>query len=103
MWLERIDAQIAAVQQREAEQARARRSRSAQPEWVVELGIGAGRPPLEVHAGDCYSIGKRRQAVSRTEARRLLDDGVRACTHCTPDTTLEIPLPSRPAPTAAAR
>lgn len=103
MWLERIDAKIAAVRQQEAEQERGRRSRPPQPDWVVELGIGAGRPPAELHAGHCYAIGKRRRPVSRDEARRLLAAGLRACSHCTPDTTLDIPLPSRPAPAAAAR
>jgi hypothetical protein len=103
MWLERIDAKIAAVRQHEAERERARRARPPRPEWVVELGIGDGRPPLEVHAGHCYAIGTRRQAVSHNEARQLLADGVRACSHCTPDTTLEIPLSSRPALATTAR
>ncbi|WP_413755084.1 DUF6233 domain-containing protein [Streptomyces sp. MMBL 11-3] len=103
MWLERIDAKIAAVRQREVEQARTQQVRPPRPQWIIELGIGAGRAPVEVHCGDCYAIGKRRQAVTRDEARRLLADGVRACSHCTPDTTLEIPLSSRPALTAAAR
>ncbi|MDQ1041154.1 hypothetical protein QFZ75_007570 [Streptomyces sp. V3I8] len=51
-------------------------------------------------SGDCYTIGKRRQAVDRDESCRLLTAGVRACT---PDTTLEIPLSSSPALTAVAR
>ncbi|MCW8102704.1 DUF6233 domain-containing protein [Streptomyces tauricus] len=102
MWLTRIDAKIAAVRQREAEQKRVRLTRLPGPEWVVELGIGVGRPPVEVHAGHCYAIGKRHRPISRDEARRLLDAGLRACSHCTPDTTLDIPLPSRPALPAAA-
>ena len=102
MWLKRIDLKIAAVRQREAEQEQGRAARSPQPDWVVELGIGAGRPPAELHAGHCYAIGKRRRPVSRDGARRLLAAGLRACSHCTPDTTLDVPLPSRPAPAAAA-
>ncbi|MFM9633185.1 DUF6233 domain-containing protein [Streptomyces galilaeus] len=90
MWLVRIDAKIAALQQRQAESERGRRDRPPPPEWVVELGIGTGRPPLQVHAGDCYMAGKRRRAVGRDEARRLLADGLRACTHCRPDAQLDI-------------
>ncbi|MFE9686800.1 DUF6233 domain-containing protein [Streptomyces sp. NPDC006285] len=103
MWLERIDAKIAVAQRREAEQDRALQTRPPQPDWVVELGIGDGRPAIEVHAGHCYAIGKRRRPVSRDEARRLLAAGLRACSHCTPDITLDVPLPSRPALAAAAR
>lgn len=103
MWLHRIDTKIAAVRQREAEQERGRLAGLPGPEWVVELGIGQGRPPVEVHAGHCYAIGKRRQPISRDEARRLLDAGLRACSHCAPNTILDMPLPSRPAHAAAAR
>ncbi|MEU0414527.1 DUF6233 domain-containing protein [Streptomyces griseorubiginosus] len=60
------------------------------PEWVVEVGIGTGRPPVQVHAGTCHMIGSRRRPVSRDEARRLLAEGLRACTHCQPDTQLHI-------------
>ncbi|MER6563445.1 DUF6233 domain-containing protein [Streptomyces sp. NPDC001027] len=31
----------------------------------VELSIGAGRPPVQVHAGDCCAAGKRRRPVDR--------------------------------------
>ncbi|MER5347751.1 DUF6233 domain-containing protein [Streptomyces mirabilis] len=58
---------------------------------MVELGIGSGRPPIEVHMGGCYAAGKRRRPVPRDEARRLLTSGVRACTHCKPDAQLRIP------------
>ncbi|MCX4616647.1 MULTISPECIES: DUF6233 domain-containing protein [Streptomyces] len=59
-------------------------------DWTVELGIGNGRPPIEVHVGDCYAAGKRRHPVPRDEVRRLLTSGVRACTHCMPDAQLRI-------------
>ncbi|MFI9155550.1 DUF6233 domain-containing protein [Streptomyces sp. NPDC053367] len=90
LWLRRIDAQIAAVQQRQAEEEHGRRVRPAPPDWIVELGIGADRPPVQVHAGTCHMAGRRRQAVSREEARRLLATGLRACTHCEPDVQLHI-------------
>lgn len=85
MWLARIDAKIAALERREAEIARGRQRRPAEPDWFVELGIGVGRPPIAVHAGGCYAAGNRRRTVGRDEARRLLAEGLRACTHCEPD------------------
>ncbi|MFI1414983.1 DUF6233 domain-containing protein [Streptomyces sp. NPDC020707] len=103
MWLRRIDERIAVLQKREEQQHR-RRALPRQPEWFVELGIGVGSPPAEVHAGSCYAAGKRRRPVDRDEARRLLASGVRACSHCHPDLTLGvIGLSARPAYAAAAR
>ncbi|MCL7427133.1 hypothetical protein [Streptomyces sp. YS415] len=52
LWVDRIDARIAALRQRQAEEARGRQRRPAPPDWVAELGIGfhrdgpAGMPPL---------------------------------------------------------
>lgn len=86
----RIDAKIAALQQREPETERGRRNRPRPPDWIVQLGIGVGRPPTQVHAGDCHMAGKRRRAVGRDEARRLLAAALRACSHCEPDTQLNI-------------
>ncbi|MFI5825377.1 DUF6233 domain-containing protein [Streptomyces rishiriensis] len=55
---------------------------------------------MQLHAGDCYAAGKRRRPVDRGEARRLLADGLRACTHCRPDTHLNvIDLSDGPTPT----
>ncbi|GGX34978.1 DUF6233 domain-containing protein [Streptomyces chartreusis] len=90
LWVERIDRKIAAVQRRQAEEERGRQSQPERPDWIVELGIGADRAPVQVHAGDCYIAGKRRRAVSRDEARRLLVAGLEACTHCEPGTRLHI-------------
>ncbi|MFF7647014.1 DUF6233 domain-containing protein [Streptomyces canus] len=90
MWLQRIDTKIAAVRQREAEQEHGRRHRPPVPDWIVELGIGTGRPPTQLHTGDCYAAGKRRRPVDRDEARRLLASGLPACTHCRPDQHLGI-------------
>ncbi|WP_371667037.1 hypothetical protein [Streptomyces sp. NBC_00289] len=58
LWLQRIDTEIAAIQQREAEQEHGRTNRPAEPDWIVELGIGAGRPPVEVHVRGCYAAGR---------------------------------------------
>lgn len=90
MWLQRIDHKIAAVRQKEAEQEQGRQRRPPAPDWMVELGIGAGNPPTRVHAGDCYAAAKRRRSVDRDEARRLLTSGLPACTHCRPDQHLGI-------------
>ncbi|MER5938437.1 DUF6233 domain-containing protein [Streptomyces sp. NPDC001928] len=90
LWVERIDRKIAAVQRRQAEEESGRRNRPERPDWIVELGIGADRTPVQVHAGDCYIAGKRRREVSRDEARRLLAAGLASCTHCEPDTQLHI-------------
>ncbi|GGX15791.1 hypothetical protein GCM10010321_32600 [Streptomyces chartreusis] len=103
LWVERIDRKIEAVQRRQAEEERGRRSRPERPDWIVELGIGADRAPVQVHAGDCYIAGKRRRAVSRDEARRLLAAGLEACTHCEPGTRLHILDLSRPRRTGPSR
>ncbi|MFJ1877312.1 DUF6233 domain-containing protein [Streptomyces sp. KS_5] len=96
LWIERIDRKIAAVQRRQAEEERGRRNRPERPDWIVELGIGADRAPVQVHAGDCYIAGKRRRVVSRDEARRLLAAGLESCTHCEPATRLHILDLARP-------
>ncbi|MFF3942983.1 DUF6233 domain-containing protein [Streptomyces phaeofaciens] len=101
MWLARIDAKIAAVRQRQAEQERGRSNRPRPPERIVELGIGISRPPVRVQAGDCHMASKRRRPVDRDEARRLLTAGLQSCTHCRPDTQLDIidlPRGTTPAP-----
>ncbi|MEU8975089.1 DUF6233 domain-containing protein [Streptomyces monashensis] len=83
---------------RQAETERGRRARPQPPEWIVELGIGVGRQPVRVHAGSCGMVGTRQEPVDRTEARRLLADGVTACTHCCwPDTARPLRPPRHPA------
>ncbi|MFF5538543.1 DUF6233 domain-containing protein [Streptomyces cinerochromogenes] len=76
--------------QRQTEQQRGRRAKPAPPEWIVELGIGVGRQPVQVHRGACYMAGKRHRPVDREEARRLLADGTSPCSHCRPDTGLGV-------------
>ncbi|MFE0420668.1 DUF6233 domain-containing protein, partial [Streptomyces tendae] len=90
LWVQRIDTKIAVIEQRQPEEEHGRRHRPAPAAWIVELGIGAGRPPLQVHAGDCLVSGKRRRPVDRDEARRLLTEGLEVRDHCQPDIQLHI-------------
>ncbi|MGQ4353126.1 DUF6233 domain-containing protein [Streptomyces drozdowiczii] len=90
MTLDRVRAQIVAVETREAEKCYGDEHRPPTPDWIVELGIGVGAPPTEIHAGNCYAAGKRRRTIDRDQARQLLADGVRACTHCRPDSELGV-------------
>ncbi|MEU8623342.1 DUF6233 domain-containing protein [Streptomyces sp. NPDC048669] len=88
--LHRVRQQIAAAEQREAERRQGEERRPPTPDWIVELGIGQGAPPSEVHAGHCHAAGKRRREIDRDQALALLADGVRACAHCRPDTDLGV-------------
>ena len=81
MWPERINRKIALLEQRQTEEEPGRRNRPRPPGWIVELGIGTGRPPVQLHSGGCHMAGTRRRAVGRDEARRLLVAGLRACSH----------------------
>ncbi|MGW1752182.1 DUF6233 domain-containing protein [Streptomyces sp. NPDC002092] len=79
---QRIDDKTDALRQREAEQEQGHQRRPPAPDWIVELGTGAGNPPTRVHTGDCYAAAKRRrpgtlalyrlpkaQAPARTDAQ----------------------------------
>ncbi|GAA4799380.1 DUF6233 domain-containing protein [Streptomyces ziwulingensis] len=79
---------IAAKERQEAEQRRGEAARPAPPDWLLEVGLNRDSPPVQVHVGDCWNKGKRRQGISRNEAWRALADGVRACTACKPDVEL---------------
>lgn len=88
--VEQIDRWIADEERREAEQQQGEERRPPTPDWVVELSIGLGARPIEVHAGHCYAIGKRHRAISREQALAALAEGIRACAHCRPDTELGV-------------
>ncbi|MFD6828179.1 hypothetical protein CH313_27805 [Streptomyces sp. TSRI0384-2] len=77
-----------AEEQRQVERAAGAARRPPLADWVVELGIGQGAPPVCVHAGDCYAIGARKRPLSRPELLSALASGVEACTHCRPDTAV---------------
>lgn len=89
MCLREVDAAIAAAEQRAAEEDRGKAQRPPTPDWTVERGIGQGAPPIEVHVGGCH-MAKNARGVTREQALQALVAGVRACTHCRPDTELGI-------------
>ncbi|MEU6299815.1 DUF6233 domain-containing protein [Streptomyces erythrochromogenes] len=87
--LGRAERALTVAEERQAA-ATLRRPLPDPPAWVIELGIGEGRPPVSVHAGDCWDRGKRWRPLSAEEARRALSEGVKACIHCRPDTALGV-------------
>lgn len=91
MWLERIDAKIARVREREAQQARAAAAAvERSPDWLLEYGLNRDAIPNAVHVGGCHMAGKRSKGVDLDTVRRALAGGVAACSHCRPDTELGI-------------
>ncbi|MGY3676958.1 thioredoxin reductase [Streptomyces sp. TE33382] len=76
------------AEQRKREKQRGEQARPPTPDWVMEHGIGVGSPAMEVHVGGCYAAGDRLKVISREQAQGALAEGVRACTHCRPDTQL---------------
>lgn len=90
IWVGHVRAAITAAEQQEAERRQGEARRPPTPDWVLELGIGVGAPPAEVHVGGCYATGKRRREISREQALTALNEGVRACVHCRPDTELGV-------------
>jgi hypothetical protein len=79
---------IEAAEQRERERERGIQNRPAPPDWLLELGLNRDGPPVQVHAGGCWSAGKRSRGISRDEARRALVEGVKPCGACRPDCDL---------------
>ncbi|MET7646978.1 DUF6233 domain-containing protein [Streptomyces sp. NPDC005426] len=90
IWIGHVRAAIGAAEQREKERQRGEERRPPAPDWVLEVGIGQGAPPSEVHVGGCYAAGKRRREITREQALAALSEGVRACAHCRPDTDLGV-------------
>ncbi|MFF0047346.1 DUF6233 domain-containing protein [Streptomyces sp. NBC_01620] len=89
MWVERLGEAVAAVEQRKEERQQGEERRPP-PDWIIELSIGVGARPIEVHVGGCYAAGKRHRAITRERALAALADGIRACIHCRPDTELGV-------------
>ncbi|MET8585669.1 DUF6233 domain-containing protein [Streptomyces collinus] len=91
MWVERIDAKIRQVREREAQQARATAAAEERvPDWLIEYGLNRDSIPNAVHVGGCSMAGKRSKGTDSDTARRALAGGVAACGFCRPDTELGI-------------
>ncbi|MEU1129619.1 DUF6233 domain-containing protein [Streptomyces sp. NPDC005900] len=81
---------IADEERREAERVRGQQARPPAPDWLIQLGIGQGKPPVCVHVGGCHMAGKRSRGISLDQARQALHEGIAACIHCRPDTQLGV-------------
>lgn len=90
LWVDRLDEAIAAAERRERERDQGEQHRPAPPDWLLQVGIGAGAPPVAVHVGGCAVSGKRLRPLGRDQAIRALTEGVTACTLCRPDTELGV-------------
>ncbi|MFC8878467.1 DUF6233 domain-containing protein [Streptomyces ardesiacus] len=73
-----------------AEQQRGIEARPAPPDWLLEQGLNGYSPPVYVHTGDCWNTGKNSKGIDQDQARRALADGIKACSHCRPDTALRM-------------
>ncbi|MDA5284754.1 DUF6233 domain-containing protein [Streptomyces sp. Isolate_45] len=67
-----------------------RRPSPPPPEWLIEHGIGTGRPAARVHTGQCWDTRTRCKPATSDTARRALAEGIPACPHCRPDTALGV-------------
>ncbi|MEU3317092.1 DUF6233 domain-containing protein [Streptomyces sp. NPDC006662] len=85
--LQRTRDWIAAEEQLVAAQAE-RRPAPPPPEWLIEHGIGTGRPAVRVHTGQCWDTRSRCKPASVEAARRAMAEGIPACPQYRPDTAL---------------
>ncbi|MGA4844848.1 DUF6233 domain-containing protein [Streptomyces sp. G5(2025)] len=77
---------IADEERREAERIRGQQARPPAPDWLIELGIGQGKPQVCVHVGGCRMAGTRSRSAGPAQAHQALHEGVAACIHCRSDT-----------------
>ncbi|MEU9087949.1 DUF6233 domain-containing protein [Streptomyces sp. NPDC048357] len=87
--LGRVEKALAAAEEQET-LAPSRRAPKEPPAWLVERGIGNGRPPARVHTGDCRDTGNRCVPADADQIRQLLTQGMPACIHCRPDAALGV-------------
>ncbi|MFB6771760.1 DUF6233 domain-containing protein [Streptomyces sp. NPDC056337] len=83
-------AQLGTRRRHRAERQRGNEARPAPPDWLLEQGLNGHSPPVYVHTGDCWNMGKYSKGISQDQARRALADGTKACPHCRPDTALRM-------------
>ncbi|MFJ9037443.1 DUF6233 domain-containing protein [Streptomyces sp. NPDC102406] len=91
MWVDRLDAAIAAAEQREAERARGAAARPPDPDWLIERGLNK-RAAVYVHEGTCWAGRKatRTQGITREQALQAMAEGVDVCPQRRPDTALGV-------------
>ncbi len=87
--LSRTEKALAAAEEQEA-LAASRRPPKEPPAWLIERGIGTGRPVVRLHAGSCWDTSKRCTPATAEQIRALLAEGIPACPHCRPDTALGV-------------
>ncbi|MFJ4777833.1 DUF6233 domain-containing protein [Streptomyces sp. NPDC088762] len=68
----------------------ARRPAPPPPEWLIEYGIGAGRPTARGSSAAAGDTRSRCKPATTDLARRPVADGVQACPACRPDTALGV-------------
>ncbi|WP_371681520.1 DUF6233 domain-containing protein [Streptomyces sp. NBC_01276] len=76
--LSRTERALAAAEEQRAPFEVARRPAPLRPDWLIEHGIGTGRPPMRVHAGTCWDTRTRCKPASTDAARRALAEGIPA-------------------------
>ncbi|MFF8430912.1 DUF6233 domain-containing protein [Streptomyces sp. NPDC016566] len=81
---------IADEERKERERQAGEAARPAPPDWLLEYGLNRDAMPNAVHVGGCHMAGKRSKGVDSETVRRALTAGVKACTHCRPDSELGI-------------
>ncbi|RZD54910.1 hypothetical protein C0Q58_30715 [Streptomyces albidoflavus] len=74
-----------AEERRRAERRMGEARRPPPPDWVVQVGIGQGSPPVCVHVGGCDMAGARVRPLSRAQVLEALDRGIEPCQYCRPD------------------
>ncbi|WP_392895732.1 DUF6233 domain-containing protein [Streptomyces sp. LN699] len=82
--------QALAVAETQASLDAARRPMPDPPAWLIEHGIGAGRPLIRVHVGGCWDTRNRCSPIDVEQARRALAEGVPGCPHCRPHIALGV-------------
>ncbi|MFF4044983.1 DUF6233 domain-containing protein [Streptomyces sp. NPDC001816] len=81
---------IADEERKERERQTGEAARPAPPDWLLEYGLNRDAMPNAAHVGGCHMAGKRSKGVDSETVRRALAAGVKACTHCRPDSELGI-------------
>ncbi|GAA2560096.1 DUF6233 domain-containing protein [Streptomyces albidoflavus] len=75
-------------ERRRAERRTGKSRRPSSPDWVLEVGIGQGSPPVCVHVGGCEMASARVRPLSRLQVLEGLDRGIEPCTYCRPDSAV---------------